>query len=146
MRNARQEIILRLIRTHKISTQGELQKELERHNFCVTQATVSRDIRNLQLVKRADDDGIYYYQEKVESPRMPELLAFNINTIEPAGNIVVIKCNSGTAQAVCTVIDSFEYPEIVGTLAGDDTIFVLLKNSAQARKFAEDMIAKLQNR
>ena len=146
MRNARQETILRLIRGHKISTQSQLQKALETADFYVTQATISRDIRSLQLVKKADDDGIYYYQEKEESIAVPDLLAFNIRIIDSAGNIVVIKCNSGTAQAVCTVIDDFDYPEIVGTLAGDDTIFVLMKNAAQARKFAEDMLVKLQNR
>ncbi|MBR0484955.1 MAG: hypothetical protein IJJ69_09295 [Oscillospiraceae bacterium] len=146
MRNARQETILRLVREHKIGTQGELQKALELADFHVTQATISRDVRNLQLIKKADDDGNYYYQEKEESIAMPDLLAFNIRIIDSAGNIAVIKCNTGTAQAVCTVIDDFDYPEIVGTLAGDDTIFVLMKNAAQARKFAEDMLAKLQNR
>ncbi|MBE6877180.1 MAG: ArgR family transcriptional regulator [Ruminococcus sp.] len=146
MRNARQETILRLVHTHKIGTQRELQEILEQYNFCVTQATLSRDIRNLQLIKKADDNGNYYYQEKEESIALPDLMAFNINGIDSAGNIVVVKCNTGTAQAVCTGIDGFDYPEIVGTLAGDDTIFVLMKNAAQAKKFAEDMIVKLQNR
>ncbi len=146
MSNARQEMILKLIHARKINTQDDLQKLLAQSGFPVTQATVSRDIRTLQLIKKADENGFYYYQERDSAMSAIGLLANNVIKIDHAGTIMCVKCRSGTAQAVCTILDDLNHPEIVGTIAGDDTIFVLVRSSPQARKLAEELTAKLQNR
>lgn len=143
MINARQRKILQLISTMHISKQEELRELLRQEGFPVTQATISRDIRTLQLSKIADDEGNYYYQEQDFLPAQPNLFSGNVIEIDYAGNTLVIKCSSGTAQAVCTIIDTFAYPEIVGTLAGDDTIFILVRTSAQAKKLADKLMEKI---
>jgi len=143
--NARQEMIQHLIQTRKIHNQAELLKALREEGFPVAQATISRDIRTLHLTKKADSDGSYHYVSH-ESSFRTGLLFSNIHAIDYAGNIVVIKCSTGTAQAVCTVLDGIRRPEIVGTLAGDDTIFVLARTEKQAHQLAEELNQKVQNR
>lgn len=144
--NARQEAILKLIRSQRIRNQEELQTALKKSGFPVAQATISRDIRLLGLIKKADENHQYCYQEAETPLNQQELLASNILQIDYAGNTLVIKCNTGTAQAVCTKIDSIELSDIVGTLAGDDTIFVLVRTPEQARKLARELTEKFQNR
>lgn len=146
MKNARQTEILALIRSHAVSSQDELQALLSKSGFPVTQATISRDIRELQLIKKADSDGIYRYILPDSPAPHAELFAGNILSVDFAGNTVVIKCRSGTAQAVCTVLDNMHRPEVVGTLAGDDTIFVLLRNNELARRFAAELRQRIQDR
>ena len=141
--NIRQETILRLIRSHHVSTQEELQELLKWEGFPVTQATISRDIRTLHLMKKADSSGNYCYQEPAAAPP-PGLLFQNIINICSAGNIVSIRCLSGTAQAVCTVVDHMENQEIRGTLAGDDTIFILVTTPENAQLLAEELTKKLR--
>ncbi|MBR1528293.1 MAG: ArgR family transcriptional regulator [Oscillospiraceae bacterium] len=142
MRNSRQNTILRLIAAEHISTQEELQKRLQTEGFSVTQATISRDIRELHLIKKGDVNERYYCQEQTP----PDLLGGNPVEADYAGNTIVLRCTSGTAQAVCTVIDSIGHPEIVGTLAGDDTIFVLVRNAELAGKTAGELTEKFQSR
>jgi len=146
MRNIRQETIIRLIRTKHIRNQEELKKFLAREGFPVTQATISRDVRELHLMKKAGEDGIYYYQEQPTAQKIPDFMNGNIKKIDYAENMLVVKCVSGTAQAVCTMLDKMERPEIVGTLAGDDTIFVLMRSARQAVQFARELMENLQNR
>ena len=146
MKNIRHETILRLIRTEHIKNQEELRELLCKEGFPVTQATISRDIRVLHLMKKAGEDGIYYYQEQNTAEEIPDFMNGNIQNIDHAENILVIKCISGTAQAVCTMLDKMERPEIVGTLAGDDTIFVLMRSQRQTKQFAQELTEKLQNR
>ncbi|MBQ8928275.1 MAG: arginine repressor [Oscillospiraceae bacterium] len=143
MKKARQKLIIELIRTSSIGNQDALQEALRLRGFPVTQATVSRDIRELNLIKRADENGVYRYVLPEQSLGNTDLLTGNILDADSAGNTVVIKCRSGTAQAVCTVLDGMVRPEVVGTLAGDDTIFVLIRTGEQARRFAAEILKKL---
>ena len=138
MKNARHNEILSLIQSNAVGSQEQLMTLLRERGFPVTQATVSRDIRELHLIKRADAAGSYRYMHA--DPVLPSggLFAGNVLDVDYAGNTVVLKCRSGTAQAVCTVLDSTPRPEVVGTLAGDDTIFVLLRSAVQARQFAAE--------
>ncbi|MDE7121495.1 MAG: arginine repressor [Oscillospiraceae bacterium] len=148
--NARQETILKLIRTKAIGNQKELQTALAESGFPVAQATISRDIRILGLIKKADDSRQYCYREP-EKENVTEnpaalLLADNVLQIDSAGNVLVIRCNAGTAQAVCTRIDGMQLSHVVGTLAGDDTIFVLVRTPEQAQTLAAELAEKFQNR
>ena len=140
--NARQKKILELIENEPVSTQEALQKRLEQEGFPATQATLSRDIRALHLIKKGSARKRYYCQEQSTAAPM----AGNVLKTDYAGNVVVIRCASGTAQAVCTWVDNMGYPEIVGTLAGDDTIFVLVRSSGTAKNFAQQLAEKLRIR
>ncbi len=146
MKYARQKEIMDLIRSNVVTNQDALQALLEQRGFPVTQATISRDIRELNLIKKADGSGVYRYV--VPDVLLPhaDLFAGNIVTVDYAGNTVVIKCRSGTAQAVCTVLDDAVRPDVVGTLAGDDTIFVLVRTAEQAKRFAADLLQEIQSR
>ncbi len=146
MKFARQKEIIELIRTHTVINQDALQELLKEKGFPVTQATISRDIRELNLIKKADSDGVYRYI--IPDPPLPksDFFSGNILKVDYAANTVVIKCRSGTAQAVCTELDEMVRPEVVGTLAGDDTIFVLIRTVEQAKHFVAEILQKLQDR
>ena len=144
MKNARQKEIIEIIRQHKVSNQDALQELRRDRGFPVTQATISRDIRELNLIKRADSDGVYCYVMPERSAPYADLLIGNILSADYAGHTLVIKCRSGTAQAVCTVLDDMQRPEIVGTLAGDDTIFAMMRTNEQAKRFAAELMQLIQ--
>ena len=144
--NARQKVILKLIRSEKICNQEELQNALKKLGFPVAQTTISRDIRALGLIKKADEHQQYCYQEAETNLNQQELFTSNILQIDYAGNTLVIKCNAGTAQAVCAKLDSMNLLHIVGTLAGDDTIFILVRTQEQTRELAKELTEKFQNR
>ncbi len=146
MKYARQKQIMELIRDHIINNQDALQELLKEKGFPVTQATISRDIRELNLIKKADKDGVYRYIIPEAPLPQSDMLSGNIIKVDYASNTVVIKCRSGTAQAVCTVLDDMVRPEVVGTLAGDDTIFILIRTVDQAKHFVAEILQKIQNR
>ncbi len=146
MKYARQQAIISLIQDQIISNQDMLRSLLQEHGFPVTQATVSRDIHELNLIKKADAEGNYRYVRPAPPLTDPDLFAKNIVAIDMAGHTVVIKCHSGMAQAVCTQLDSIDRAEIVGTLAGDDTIFVLVRTAEQAKRFAAELEQQIQDR
>lgn len=146
MKQERQNEILSLIRSHAIGSQDELQSHLRRSGFPVTQATISRDIRELHLIKKADSYGVYRYILPDSPALNADMFAGNILSVDFAGNTVVIRCHSGTAQAVCTLLDNMHRPDVVGTLAGDDTIFALLRTNDQARRFAAELRQRIQDR
>ncbi len=146
MKNARQKEIIALISTKTVCNQDALQVLLKEKGFPVTQATISRDIRELNLIKKADSNGNYRYVVPEAPLPQSDFFAGNIVSVDYAGHTVVLKCRSGTAQAVCTVLDDVIRPEVVGTLAGDDTIFVLVRTSEQAKRFAADLLQELQGR
>lgn len=137
LKKERHRKILELIENNTVSTQGQILEHLQKEGFDVTQATVSRDIGQLGLVKVRNEDGKLKYSVsyKAENNKAEPTLRKSVINIDSAGNIAVIKCRSGMASAVCAEIDSMRYPSIVGTLAGDDTIFILFKTCAQAEKF-----------
>lgn len=143
MKSNRHTKIVELIGKYPINTQDELLEYLKKEGFDVTQSTVSRDIKKLRLTKALDSNGKYRYQVP-QNKTISSLSGFSslfdssIISVECALNLVVIKTYSGMAQAVCAAIDSMEYDSVVGTIAGDDTIFVACKNEFYAKSYTED--------
>lgn len=136
MKKQRQELLLELISNHVIDTQEDLQAALKSSGFDVTQATVSRDIKELRIVKSTDAQGRYRYISQQESggtgPAYHSIFASAVVNIEYAMNDVVIKCHPGMASGACAALDNMKWGSIVGTLAGDDTIFVITRSENDA--------------
>lgn len=130
----RQGAILELIRTHRVTSQMELKDLLEEGGIGVTQATLSRDMRDLRLVKVPGADGVGHYtlpDEWEHSPPLETLLPTLFVSAEGTGNLLVVRTLTGGAQAVALGIDWEEWAEVLGTIAGDDTILLILRDSAQ---------------
>ncbi len=127
MKNERHNTIIEIIGETPVYTQEQLRECLIRRGVCVTQATLSRDMRELGLIK--GDKG--YYLPEV-STVLPPLLFESVIGIDHALNTVVFRCRAGMAMAVCATFDSLMYKNVVGTLAGDDTIFVLMRSEKDA--------------
>lgn len=143
-KNSRQEAILQLIEQETIGTQEELMQRLAALGHNVTQATVSRDIKALKLVKSPVADGQYRYAAVKQdmqdvSGKYYSILTHAVLHADHAGNMVAIKCYSGMANAACAAVDHMNSERIVGTLAGDDTIFVLCRNEADATEISRLM-------
>ena len=135
MPNARHEAIIQIIQAQEISTQETLRDALETQGFSVTQATISRDIRQLGLRKRRTASGVSCYSKPLSAPAAPNnLLSDVVVKIDYAINTVVVTCHAGSAQAACAVLDRMQLPEIVGTIAGDDTIFILTRSEILAKQ------------
>ena len=137
LRNARHNKILELIEEKEIETQEELCKELAEANFAVTQATVSRDVRELRLFKVAGTKKRYRYAaigkgEEELSDKMRSLFQACIESIQTVGNIVVTKTLNGNGANAGVIIDMLKYSEIVGSIAGDDTVFSLCRTAEDA--------------
>ena len=133
MKTRRHAKILELIQEKNIDTQEELLKWLRESGYDVTRATVSRDIKELRLVKTLGAEGKYRYSTgKNESSDISSkfhlLFSDSVLSVDFAGNMVVIRCMVGMAQAVCAAMDSMHWEGVVGTLAGDDTIFVVTRS------------------
>lgn len=145
MKSKRQERILQLIAEKQITTQDELLSGLMQSGFKVTQATVSRDIKELQLLKTLSADGKYRYTVSANTgnadmkDKYQLIMSQSIKGADYAQNIAVLKCYNGMANAACAAIDEIYESEVVGTLAGDDTIFILLRNEEHAQRFVEDI-------
>lgn len=130
-KRARHAKILEIIKQHRIASQEGLREILHAHGTEITQATLSRDMRELRLVKVPDADGAAHYSlpEGWEStPPLQTLLPMLFQSAEGVGHLLVLKTLKGGAQAVALGIDWEEWPEVVGTLAGDDTILVILRD------------------
>ena len=145
MKSKRHSKILELIGTFEIDTQEELLNKLNENGFRVTQATVSRDIRELRLIKVQSAAGGYKYsinatKESVDmSFKFHAVFSESVNSIDYAENIVVIKCYVGMANAACAALDSIKWKGVVGTLAGDDTIFCVMRDKQGAIDFTEQL-------
>ena len=132
MKIRRKFAIIDIISNRRISTQEELCQILKDSGYDVTQATVSRDVKELQLIKIPDSQG-YYYALPDNSPilnsheRMQRLFKDSVTSIDYSENIVVIKTLPGAAQSIASLIDSAELENVLGTVAGDDTIFIVVK-------------------
>ena len=131
MKKARHEVILSLIEKENIGTQESLLERLIEEGFSVTQATISRDIKALRLIKTPTGDGEYKYVYVQKDSEDYTQKYYSILS-HSAGNMAVVKCYTGMAQAACTAVDNIVTDKIVGTLAGDDTIFVLCKDESAA--------------
>ena len=146
MKVKRQSKILELIRENDIETQEMLADLLNKAVFNVTQATVSRDIRELKLTKATMQSGKQKYvatakESSFVTERLNRVFRDGIVSIDYAQNIVVIKTLIGMAMAVAAALDSMENSEIMGTIAGDDTIFCVVKNESRAVKLTENLKA-----
>ena len=144
LRSARHAKILEIITTQEIETQEELCAELERQNIVVTQATISRDIRDLRLFKVAGIEKKYRYTYITEgeseiSPKMRNLFRECVVSVKAAQNLVVVKTLSGNGSNAGAVIDKLNHEEIVGSVAGDDTLLVICEND----QGAETVVAKI---
>lgn len=144
MKYNRHAKILEIIEKYVIETQEELADKLKELGMDVTQATVSRDIKELRLVKVMAEDGRYKYasMSHAENPISNKLLTVFIESFiscDYANNIVVVKTLPGMAQASASAIDALKWNEILGTIAGDDTIMIVCR----AEKIAEGLVEKL---
>ena len=136
MKIARHKKILELIRDNEVTTQEELASLLIDSNYIVTQATVSRDIRDLNLIKQSVAGVIkYVLPEEVTTDntvKLIDIFSNSVISVESAQNLLVVKTLSGTAHAAASAIDAMSNPMILGTIAGDDTILVIVKDTEQA--------------
>ena len=143
MKSTRHNLILEIIENKDIETQEELAEELKRHGVRVTQATVSRDIKELRLLKVLSENGGYKYAtveraEKGMNDRFARILAESIVSIECVGNLMVIKTLPASAAAAGEAIESMKWNEVLGTIAGDNTLLIIGRS--------EDAVENLQNR
>ncbi len=141
----RQQALLEIIEKNEFCRQEDLQRELLKRGFATTQATVSRDIRQMGLIKIQSQPGVYTYvkrtAEEVKSNASPytEIFSHSVLGIDYALNTVVLKCRNGMANAACAALDSMELTAVVGTLAGDDTIFVLMRTEEDAKIICREL-------
>ena len=135
MRAIRQNAILKIVAESEIQTQEELSERLRELGYDVTQETVSRDIKELRLVKVKNDNGIVCYRADKKADtgdveqRLRSILKHSMVSVDSAENDVVIKTLPGVAQAAAAAIDAMHWSNIVGTIAGDDTILMITRSS-----------------
>lgn len=140
MKINRQRKIVEIITNQGVSTQEELAQKLKNEGFNVTQATISRDIKELGIFKISTDDDKYQYALPMESTnlspiaRLRKVFRDSVTSIDYSENIIVIRTLVGNAHAVAACLDYLEKEEILGTVAGDDTIFVVVKPKTAAEK------------
>jgi len=134
MKSSRHAVILDIIERFDVETQEDLAAKLREQGIHVTQATVSRDIKELRLIKVLSLNGNYKYAtvDKAEAglkERFINIFAHSVVSVQYSGNLIVIKTISGTATAAAETIDSLKWNEIIGTIAGDNTIFVAVRDT-----------------
>ena len=145
MKNDRQSRILEIIEREPIDTQEQLQQRLQEEGITCTQATISRDIKQLHLIKEPIGQGKYRYAVSVQRNRLNvadklrTIFRESITGIDYAQNIVVIKTMAGLASAAAAAIDSMKVPYMVGSLAGDDTVFLVMRENEAAEVFCEEI-------
>lgn len=145
MKNDRKKAILDIVSHYEVDTQETLQALLLERGFSVTQATVSRDIKQLSLIKTMGESGNYKYSlprgefESVTKTGLTRFFSDAVYAVDRAMNTVVVRCHSGMANAVCARLDGAGYPNVVGTLAGDDTIFILMRTEEDAAVMLKEL-------
>lgn len=151
MKNERREKMLELINTTSLETQEDLITALRNCGYEVTQSTVSRDIKQLGLVKVLDRNGRYKYAQRfspkeqtsgdvaVDMDHLLTIFSRSVISVQYAMNDVVIKCYPGMAQSACVTLDKMYHDMFLGTLAGDDTVFVITENEAAAVALVEKL-------
>ena len=149
MKPRRHALILKLITDERIANQEELKAALQRQGMEATQATLSRDLRELGLVKLADPAGGSFYARPGDAagsagpkPQLTKLLQSLLHTVDGVGPFVVLKTAPGAAGAVSAALDQAGWEEVIGTIAGDDTVLVITR-SDRARKGVADRVRKL---
>ena len=148
MKNNRQKKILELIEKYSIDTQEDLLSRLREAGYNATQATISRDIRDLKLVKAMSVEGVYKYirptKQEVPPPRFNSALAESVTHLDAAGNIIVIHTYPGMAQPVASCIDAIGHPDVLGCVGGDDTVIVVIRDAQKANEMC-DKIRQMLN-
>ncbi len=144
MKSGRHAKILEIVSEYPVETQDEIIARLKEAGYKATQATISRDIKDLRLVKTLGSDGKYRYLSAANRNAdlrtgFTRLFTTSVISVETAQNLVVIKTLSGMANAVCAAMDSTENAAIVGTIAGDDTIFVACRTGDSAAALTESL-------
>jgi len=147
LKERRQRAIADLIRASALSSQEELAERLSSQGFAVTQATISRDLEQIGAVKvRRGGNLSYALPQEVRSgagPRLAAVFRDWVRSVDPAGNMVVMKTPPGSAHLVGVALDNSELPEIVGTICGDDTIFVACRTAAEAEALSTKLRGEL---
>ncbi len=146
MKSARHNLILEIIDTMDIETQEELAEELKRRGVRVTQATVSRDIKELRLLKVLSEKGGYKYAtveraEKGMNDRFARILAESIINIDSVNNLIIVTTLPASANAAGEAIDSMKWSEVLGTIAGDNTLLII----ARSNEAVETVLARINN-
>lgn len=145
MKRARQAEILNVIRMMDVETQEQLLAELKLRGFTTTQATISRDIKQMHLIKEPVGQGVYKYavsgnRTKLNfAEKLRTIFRESITSIAYAQNIVVIKTMPGLASAACAALDDMGVAYMVGSLAGDDTAFLVMRDTESAASFCEEI-------
>lgn len=145
MKKRRHEKILEMVREKEIATQEELAQQLQKCGYSVTQATVSRDIKELELRKVPGESGKYKYAApKTGNHEVGEgylrILKEGYVSMDVAQNILVVKTGAGLAMAVAATLDALKWDEIVGCIAGDDTVMCAIRSTHQAEKVMERLL------
>ena len=151
MKKRRHEKIKEIIVNHVVETQEDLLRYLKEAGYQVTQATVSRDMKELRLVKGLDSRENYRYMSpKSELPKLnmnfSHIFLGAVIHVDYAMNNVVLKCHSGMANAACAALDNMNLSSVVGTLAGDDTILIITRTEQQAQNLSRELTEMLQER
>ncbi len=149
MKQKRQNAILKIIEEMCIRTQDELSDQLQRRGFDVTQATVSRDIKELCLLKKQTAGGSRYTAPEKEGFResvgkVHSIFQSAVKTVDYAMHTIVIRTLAGMADAAAITLESMEWPEILGTIAGDDTVLVILRDAETAKMIAARLAGMLK--
>ncbi len=148
LKERRHRAIADLIRANALSSQEELAERLGSLGFAVTQATISRDLDQIGAVKVRRDGQISYALPEVirsgSSPRLASVFRDWVRSVEAAGNLVVIKTPPGSAHLVGVVLDQSDLVAIVGTICGDDAIFVACRSAAEAAALSSKLSSELQ--
>ena len=145
MKNNRQSMILDIIAKEHIETQEQLLEQLRQRGVASTQATISRDIKQMHLIKEPVGRGVYKYAVSGNRTRLNfaeklrTIFRESITSIESAQNIVVVKTMPGLASAACAALDDMDIAYMVGSLAGDDTAFLVMKDADSAATFCEEI-------
>lgn len=145
MKTKRQEKILEIIAAEPIETQEQLLEALRAAGMSVTQATISRDIKELHLVKEQTGRGSYHYVVSVHKAtfnnngKLQTIFRESVNSFDCAQNIVVLKTMPGLASAACAALDSMNISVLVGSLAGDDTVLLVMRDNESALAFCDDI-------
>ena len=148
MKYSRQTMILEIISTKDVETQNQLIEELENRGTKATQATLSRDIKELRLIKELAVTGKYrYVSARDESSdfreRLNKIFRESVTSYAVAQNLLIIKTLPGLAPAACSALDSMEIEGLVGTIAGDDTAFLAMRDNESAQNFEREIEKKL---
>ncbi len=149
-RTTRQLKILEIIAKNDVDTQEELVARLKDEGFAVTQATVSRDVKDMNIIKTLTDDGRHYRyvaqqtKETSSSDKFIKIFRSTVVSIKRAENLVIVKTEQGSANAAAELIDRLEFPEILGVIAGDNTIFVAVDSYDNADKVVDKLEDLLQ--